>query len=169
KGKLRVENSYCTQGECNRHPVKYPLKAKFYADLYHYLSQHLQQQPLIAVMGDFNICPDDTDIGISESAQQRWLRTGVCSFLPEERVWMQRLFSLELVDTFRQHYPHCTDKFSCFDYRTKGFNNNTGLRIDLILASASLAAYCRDAGIDYTIRAMEKPSDHAPVWAEFAL
>ncbi|MBO8124692.1 exodeoxyribonuclease III, partial [Klebsiella pneumoniae] len=44
-----------------------------------------------------------------------------------------------------------------------------GLRIDLILASNSLAPRCTATGIDYEIRGMEKPSDHAPIWAEFDL
>ena len=53
--------------------------------------------------------------------------------------------------------------------RSKGFDDNRGLRIDLLLASRCLADNCISTGIDYDIRAMEKPSDHAPVWAEFKL
>ncbi|MCW8956785.1 MAG: exodeoxyribonuclease III, partial [Gammaproteobacteria bacterium] len=44
-----------------------------------------------------------------------------------------------------------------------------GLRIDLILATESLLKQCRDTGIDYDIRGMEKPSDHCPIWADFEL
>ena len=56
-----------------------------------------------------------------------------------------------------------------FDYRSKGFDDNRGLRIDLLLASSPLAERCIETGIDYDIRSMEKPSDHAPVWAKFKL
>ncbi len=49
----------------------------------------------------------------------------------------------------------------------KGFDDNRGLRIDLLLASQPLAECCVETGIDYEIRSMEKPSDHAPVWATF--
>ncbi|MGK3373479.1 endonuclease/exonuclease/phosphatase family protein, partial [Citrobacter youngae] len=59
------------------------------------------------------------------------------------------------------------DQFSWFDYRSKGFDDNRGLRIDLLLASNPLAERCEETGIDYEIRSMEKPSDHAPVWAKF--
>jgi exodeoxyribonuclease-3 len=70
-------------------------------------------------------------------------------------------------DTFRQIHPDTNAHFSWFDYRSKGFDDNRGLRIDVILATASLAARCVDAGIDYELRAIDKPSDHAPIWASF--
>lgn len=67
-----------------------------------------------------------------------------------------------LVDTFRHANPQTADRFSWFDYRSKGFDDNRGLRIDLLLASQPLAECCVETGIDYEIRSMEKPSDHAP-------
>ena len=57
------------------------------------------------IMGDMNISPTDLDIGIGEENRKRWLRTGKCSFLPEEREWMDRLLSWGLVDTFRTANP----------------------------------------------------------------
>lgn len=87
-------------------------------------------------MGDMNISPTDLDIGIGEENRKRWLRTGKCSFLPEEREWMDRLLSWGLVDTFRTANPDTQDRFSWFDYRSKGFDDNRGLRIDLLLASS---------------------------------
>ena len=54
------------------------------------------------------------------------------------------------------------------DYRSRGFEREPkrGLRIDHILLTRRLQDGCRETGIDYEIRAMEKPSDHCPVWAE---
>ena len=75
----------------------------------------------------------------------------------------------QLTDTYRAMYPDTDDRFSWFDYRSRGFDDNRGLRIDLILASNALAPRCTATGIDYEIRGMEKPSDHAPIWAEFDL
>jgi len=74
-----------------------------------------------------------------------------------------------LVDVFRKHHPDVDDVFSWFDYRSRGFERNPkrGLRIDLILASRGLAGDSQGAGVDYDIRAMDKPSDHCPVWADF--
>jgi len=118
-------------------------------------------------MGDMNISSTDRDIGIGEESRKRWLRTGKCSFLPEEREWMDRLLGWGLVDTWREHNPEVADRFSWFDYRSKGFDDNRGLRIDLVLASKTLASHCVETGIDYEIRSMEKPSDHAPIWSTF--
>ena len=166
-GTLTVINGYFPQGESRNHETKFPAKAKFYADLQRYLEQdHPAQQPIV-IMGDMNISPSDLDIGIGEENRKRWLRTGKCSFLPEEREWYQRLYQFGLVDTFRQLNPTVNDHFSWFDYRSKGFDDNRGLRIDHILANQDLAQHCVDAGNALDIRAMEKPSDHAPIWAEF--
>ncbi len=167
-GTLTVINGYFPQGESRDHPIKFPAKTRFYADLQTYLGQHhTPEQPLI-VMGDINISPTDRDIGIGEENRKRWLRTGKCSFLPEEREWMTRLLGWGLVDTFRALAPDTTDRYSWFDYRSAGFDDNRGLRIDVILASQALAAHCTASDIDYDIRGMEKPSDHAPIWATFS-
>lgn len=168
-GTLTVINGYFPQGESRDHVIKFPAKQKFYADLQSYLEQNLSSTNPVVIMGDVNISPTDLDIGIGEENRKRWLRTGKCSFLPEEREWMDKLLNWGLVDTFRQANQDISDRYSWFDYRSRGFDENRGLRIDLVLASQALAPYCVSTGIDYDIRAMEKPSDHAPIWAEFKL
>ena len=109
------------------------------------------------------------DIGIGEPNRKRWLKDGKCSFLPEERDMLQTIKDWGLIDTFRQLYPERTERYSWFDYRSKGFDDNRGLRIDVVMATAPLAALCAASDVDYEIRAMERPSDHAPVWSEFTL
>ncbi|MGL4455864.1 MAG: exodeoxyribonuclease III [Plesiomonas sp.] len=168
-GTLTVINGYFPQGESCDHETKFPAKRKFYADLMHYLNTcHNPDQPIV-IMGDMNISATDLDIGIGEQNRKRWLRTGKCSFLSEEREWMETLLQWGLIDTFRAENPEVNDRFSWFDYRSKGFDENRGLRIDQILATKMLAERCLDTGIDYQIRGMEKPSDHAPIWANFTL
>lgn len=166
-GVLTVLNGYFPQGENRSHKTKFPAKEKFYADLQNYLETELKPKNPIVIMGDMNISPTDLDIGIGEPNRKRWLREGKCSFLPEEREWLESLHNYGLVDTFRAMNPSADDKFSWFDYRSKGFDDNRGLRIDLVLASKPLAERCVETGIDLEIRAMEKPSDHSPVWAVF--
>ncbi|KAA6209715.1 exodeoxyribonuclease III [Avibacterium paragallinarum] len=166
-GLLTVINGYFPQGESRTHETKFPAKEKFYADLQRYLEQDHDKNNPIIIMGDMNISPTDLDIGIGEESRKRWLRTGKCSFLPEEREWYNRLYDYGLTDTFRHLNPTTNDKFSWFDYRSKGFDDNRGLRIDHILASNNLIDRCTDTGIALDIRAMEKPSDHAPIWAVF--
>ncbi len=164
---LGVLNGYFPQGESRDHPVKFPAKEKFYQDLQTFFKTHKEKN--FIALGDFNISFQDIDIGIGEQNAKRWLRTGKCSFLPEEREWLSRVMSLGFHDTYRKHFPEKDDRFSWFDYRSKGFNDDPkrGLRIDLILATKSLYEQCVDSGIDYDIRAMEKPSDHCPVWSTF--
>ena len=164
---VRILNGYFPQGESNTHETKYPAKRKYYQDLMHYLhTSHTPEDNLI-VMGDVNISHTDADIGIGEVNRKRWLQTGKCSFLPEEREWLNTLINWGFVDGFRALYPDKSDVFSWFDYRSKGFDDNRGLRIDLILASRGLHAQLGEAGVDYELRAIDKPSDHAPIWAVF--
>jgi exodeoxyribonuclease III len=168
-GEVTLLNGYFPQGENRNHPVKFPNKAKFYADLQGLLNQEFSADHQLILMGDMNISHQDIDIGIGEANRKRWLQTGKCSFLPEEREWLNRLLSWGLHDSFRSLNPDENNLFSWFDYRSAGFEDNPrrGLRIDLILATESLLKKCKDTGIDYEIRAMERPSDHCPVWAEF--
>lgn len=167
--KLKVMNGYYPQGESRDHPVKFPYKQQFYADLQSYLETHTTAEDNLILIGDMNISPTDKDIGIGEPNAKRWLRTGKCSFLPEEREWLTTLLNFGLTDTFRQLHPNTDDRFSWFDYRSKGFNDNRGLRIDLLLATQSMSQRCIESDIDYELRGIEKPSDHAPVWSTFSL
>lgn len=164
---VRVMNGYFPQGESRDHPLKFPAKEKFYADLMNYLNTTQSPEHPLILMGDVNISSTDADIGIGEANRKRWLATGKCSFLPEEREWMQQLMNWGFTDTFRALNPECDNQFSWFDYRSRGFDDNRGLRIDLILATPQLAERCIDAGIDYELRGIEKPSDHAPIWSTF--
>jgi len=166
---LTVLNGYFPQGENREHPVKFPAKEKFYQDLQNYLEHHHDANEKLAIMGDFNISSTDRDIGIGEANRKRWLREGKTSFLPEEREWWQRLIDWGLEDTFRRQYPDTDDVFSWFDYRSRGFERDPrrGLRIDTVLATKPLVARLADCGVDYEMRAMQRPSDHCPVWSRF--
>lgn len=168
---LTVINGYFPQGESRDHPVKFPAKEKFYADLMRYLDELKAEGGHVLVMGDMNISPTDKDIGIGADNAKRWLRTGKCSFLPEEREWLSQVESRGFTDVFRHLHPDEDNTFSWFDYRSRGFERDPrrGLRIDLLLASDSLLPKAQEAGVSYDIRAMERPSDHCPVWARFDL
>jgi len=169
--KLTVINGYFPQGESRDHPVKFPAKEKFYSDLMRYLDELKAGDGDVLVMGDMNISPTDSDIGIGADNAKRWLRTGKCSFLPEEREWLAQVEGRGFTDVFRHLHPDEANTFSWFDYRSKGFEREPrrGLRIDLIMASGDLLPRAREAGVSYDIRAMERPSDHCPVWARFDL
>ncbi|WLI74026.1 exodeoxyribonuclease III [Halomonas alkalicola] len=168
---LTVWNGYFPQGENLDHPVKFPHKREFYAQLRRLLETQHRPDERLAVMGDFNISPEEIDIGIGEANRKRWLREGKTSFQPVEREWLDGIKAWGLVDSYRVRYPAVDDRYSWFDYRSKGFDREPrrGLRIDHILVTAPLAERVVDAGIDYDLRGMERPSDHAPVWTDLAL
>ena len=168
---IDVLNGYFPQGESQDHPTKFPMKRAYYADLMAYLDTLKAEGRSLVIMGDMNIAPKDIDIGIGEVNAKRWLKNRKTSFLPEEREWYSDLMSRELTDTYRLHYPESTELYSWFDYRSRGFDDDPkrGLRIDHILCTPDLVECCVDAGISYELRAMEKPSDHAPIWTAFDL
>jgi len=136
-----------------------------------YLNEHCQPEDPLILAGDMNVAPDDEDIGIGEDNRKRWLRTGKTCFLPEEREWLSRLTDWGLKDSYATRAGAEPRLHSWFDYRSRGFEREPkrGLRIDLILISQRLLAGMGDCGIDQTIRAQEKPSDHCPVWCDFSL
>jgi exodeoxyribonuclease-3 len=75
---------------------------------------------------------------------------------------------LGFVDSWRTKFPNESSIYSWFDYRSKMFDDDPkrGLRIDHIMVSSDLSESISDVGIDYDSRAMEKPSDHCPVWVD---
>ncbi|MAG42713.1 MAG: exodeoxyribonuclease III [Oceanospirillaceae bacterium] len=164
-----VINGYFPQGESIHHETKFPAKRKFYSDLMRYLNENFTTDDNVLIMGDMNISPEDTDIGIGEPNRKRWLKSGKCSFQPEEREWYGTLLNWGLQDAHRKIHPSDSNTFSWFDYRSKGFDDTPkrGLRIDHILVTPSLYERCINAGVSYEIRGTEKPSDHAPIWATF--
>ena len=168
KNPFVIMNGYFPQGESREHPIKFPAKKKFYSDLLAYLKSDFNAKENILIMGDMNIAPEDIDIGIGDKNAKRWLKAGKCCFLPEERDWLNNLLNWGLVDLHRMLNPDST-KLSWFDYRSKGFDDEPkrGLRIDLLLATNQFSKRFLETGIDHKIRAMEKPSDHAPIWGVF--
>ena len=164
-----ILNGYFPQGEERNNPIKFPAKKKFYRDLIKHLKKNHSPEENLILMGDLNISPEDIDIGIGEENRKRWLRSGKCSFLPEEREWLNNLISWGLKDTYRSINPERDDKYTWFDYRSRGFEDNPkrGLRIDQIWSTQSLNQKLKEVGIDYEVRGMEKPSDHAPIWSKF--
>ncbi|MDC0980424.1 exodeoxyribonuclease III [Bdellovibrionales bacterium] len=167
--KLTVINGYFPQGENRDHKIKFPAKREYYANLKNYLQESCSPKESVMVIGDFNVAPEDNDLGIGPQNVKRWLKDGKTCFLPEEREWLQELVDWGLTDTFRYLYPEESQVFSWFDYRSRGFEQEPkrGLRIDHVMVTEPLLKRLVGCGCDYEVRAMEKPSDHCPVWAEF--
>ena len=139
---------------------KYAYKLEWLASLKRFLESEMQQHDNVVVLGDFNIAPADADVHDPE----KWGDAILCS--PFERAALTSLLDLGLTDVFRK-FEHPDKTFSWWDYRAAGFRRNAGLRIDLILTSASMTERCTASYVDKEPRAWERPSDHAPVVAEF--
>jgi len=164
---VHIINGYFPQGESRSHPTKFPAKEKFYADLLGYLQANFSAEDIVLVMGDMNVAPADIDVGIKPENAKRWIKTGKCAFLPEERQWLENLKDWGLQDSFR-HMNSSDNSYSWYDYRSRGFEQEPkrGLRIDLILASTAAMKLLSGSGIDIAARGFEKPSDHCPIWAD---
>jgi len=158
---LRVLNLYVPNGQAVG-ADKYEYKLNWLARLADYIQEQLLAYPDFIALGDFNIAPEDRDVHDPVA----WAGQVLCS--EAERSALRRLLALGLVDTFRL-FEQAPGHFSWWDYRAAAFRRNRGLRIDLILAGPALASRCSACRIDTTTRALERPSDHAPVVAEFAL
>lgn len=156
---VRVVNVYVVNGQ-DLGTEKYAYKLRWLEALHDRLRDELAAHPQLAVTGDFNIAPsieDTHDPAI-------WEGQILCS--EPERAAFQKLLALGLQDSFRLH-PQSEKSFTWWDYRQAGFRRNLGLRIDHILVSSELSAKCLNWQVDTTPRKLERPSDHAPVWATF--
>lgn len=159
-GGTRVLNLYVPNGQAVGSD-KYAYKLAWLDKLTAWLETELAQHPRLVMLGDFNIAPDDRDVHDPAA----WVGQVLCS--EPERTAFRRLLDLGLQDTFRL-FPQEDHAFSWWDYRAAAFRRNLGLRIDHILASPALAATCVACQVDKAPRRLERPSDHAPVIAEFA-
>jgi exodeoxyribonuclease-3 len=160
-GDMRLINLYVPNGsEVGSEKFRY--KLDWLSALHDYLNEQLNQFSKLIVVGDFNIAPEDRDIYDPELWQ------GAVLSSPPEREAFQRLLELGLTDAFRL-FDQPDQTFSWWDYRAAAFRRNLGLRIDHILISKALRKACQACSIDKTPRGWERPSDHAPVVADFKL
>lgn len=158
-GEIRLINLYVPNGE-SVESDKYRYKLDWLDKLAAWLKTELRQHAKLAVVGDFNIAPADADVHDPEA----W--RGSVLFSDPEHAAFQRLLDLGLCDSFRR-FDQPEKSFTWWDYRMNAFRRNLGLRIDHILASDALCDACTGCTIDKAPRGWERPSDHAPVIAEF--
>jgi exodeoxyribonuclease-3 len=119
----------------------------------------LKGTPLV-IAGDMNVAPADADV------YDPRLFVGSTHTSVAERSRLDAILGQGIVDAYRHVHPE-EQQFTWWDYRAGHFHKGLGLRIDLILTSSDLAAGLRSCGIDRNYRKGSKPSDHAPLLAEF--
>jgi len=156
---IRIINVYVPNGAVVN-SNKYLYKLKWLEALYKYAIIQNAVYDKAIIVGDFNIAPKDADVHDPEE----WVDKILVS--PAERDALESLHNLGFIDTYRQ-FEQEENSFSWWDYRAASFRRNRGLRIDLILTNQILSTFCKQCHIDVEPRRLEKPSDHAPVWAYF--
>jgi exodeoxyribonuclease-3 len=157
---MRVVCVYVPNGEGVDSP-KYAYKLNWLGALRAWLERELARHPRLAVLGDFNVAPEERDV------YDPRLWEGKVLFSAPEREALRRLFDLGLTDSFRL-FEQPEKSFSWWDYRMNQFRRNMGLRIDHILLSPPLAKQTKASAIHKQVRAQERPSDHAPVVTELS-
>ena len=155
---VRVICVYIPNGE-SVDSDKYQYKLSWLAALQAWLKDEMQRYPKLALLGDYNIAPEDRDVHDPVA----WAGKVLCS--EPERAAFRVMQQLGLRDAFRL-FEQPEKTYSWWDYRMMGFRRNHGMRIDHILLSEAVA--CTACSIDKAPRKLERPSDHTPVWAEIA-
>ena len=135
---------------------KYLYKLSWFEALAAWLGDELKRYPKLAILGEYNVAPEDCDIHDPAVWQDQVLASVA------ERDALKALMDLGLKDSFRL-FEQAEKSFSWWDYRMNAFRRNMGLRIDHILLSSALAVHCTACVIDKLPRKHERPSDHAPV------
>ena len=155
-GDVRIVCVYVPNGQ-SVDSDKYQYKLNWLAALTAWLKDELAKHPKLALLGDYNIAPEDRDV----HDPQAWQGNVLVS--EPEREAFKGLAALGLRDAFRL-FEQDAKSYSWWDYRMLAFRRNQGLRIDHILISEALQ--CTACVIDKAPRKLERPSDHTPVIAE---
>lgn len=153
---IRVINLYVPNG-AEVDSDKYHYKLHWLEKVTDFIKQQLATYTHVAVVGDFNIAPEDRDVHDPKA----WEGSVLVS--PLERSAFSTLLALGLTDSFR-HFNQDSGYFTWWDYRAAAFRRNLGLRIDHVLLNQPLTANCRESVIDVTPRRNERPSDHTPIY-----
>ncbi|NNC81554.1 MAG: exodeoxyribonuclease III [Acidimicrobiales bacterium] len=157
-GGVRVASCYVPNGR-SLDDDHYQYKLAWLDRLQNDLEANLSASDDICVVGDFNIAPDDRDVWDPKGL------VGVTHTSQSERDKLATLKAWGLEDVFREHHDEA-GLYSWWDYRDGNFHKRKGMRIDLIMSSASVRAATERVFVDRNARKGKLPSDHAPVVAD---
>ncbi len=163
-GNIRVASIYVPNGR-EVGSERFIYKLEFLNRLYARANELLTYEEAFVLGGDYNIAPADDDV-YDPKAKEGALH---CSQL--ERIHLRKIMHLGLTDAIRVSFPPATpagrELFSWWDYRAGSWQNNEGMRIDLLVLSPQATDRLKASGIDTNPRSLPKASDHTPVWGLF--
>jgi exodeoxyribonuclease III len=160
-GGVRIVNTYIPNGT-ELGTDKFAFKIDWLQRLRRFFDETCAVEKDVLLCGDFNVAMDEIDVWNVAAWE------GKLHFTKTERAAMHYVKQWGFTDLFRKLHPE-TREFSWWNYREGAWPRNHGLRIDYIWTSPSLATKAADCKIDTSTRGLDKPSDHAPVIAEFAV
>lgn len=160
-GTMRVICAYVPNGE-SVESDKYQYKLRWLAAFRDWLAAERERYPRLAVLGDYNIAPEDHDVHDPVAWEGKVL------FSKPERQAFSALLAAGFRDAFRL-FEQPERSYTWWDYRMNAFRRKMGLRIDHILLSEALASACTACTIDIEPRKNDRPSDHAPVLADLTI
>ena len=157
-----VVNTYVPQGRAPDHPA-FQSKLAFFARLLDLFGGEFSPQDPLVWTGDMNVAPQGIDVFDPEKM------AGEIGCHPDERRAWSEVAAWGFTDLFRHLNPD-EREFTFWDYRLpNGFKRNLGWRLDHVLVTSPLVRAAEKCVVDRAPRALEKPSDHTPVLAEFDL
>jgi exodeoxyribonuclease III len=153
-GKVRLINAYFPSGTSGDERQTY--KYAWLDEFFDYVQEMRKTKPYIILCGDYNIAHKEIDIHNPAGNKKT---TG---FLPEERAWMDKLYSNGWIDVFRHHRPE-PHRYTWWSQRFPSVRaSNKGWRIDYISVTDKMKPFLKDAEIYPDV----KHSDHCPMYAE---
>ncbi len=157
---VRVASVYVPNGQ-EVGSEKYAYKLQFLKDFEAYTASLLAFNEKIVVAGDYNIAPHDSDVYDPEKFKNRILAS------PQERQAFWRLTNQGWVDAASVYGKaqgiSPEELYTWWDYRQGSWEQNRGLRIDHLLLSPQAADVLETVEVARDVRALQRPSDHAPV------
>ncbi|MGW7236941.1 exodeoxyribonuclease III [Streptomyces sp. NPDC054804] len=165
---VTVASLYLPSGEVGteRQDEKYRFMAAFLAHLKELRERAAADGREVVVCGDWNIAHQQADL-------KNWRgNTKNSGFLPEEREWLTSVLDPAdggYVDVVRALHPEAEGPYTWWSYRGRAFDNDSGWRIDLAVATPGLAARAVKAVVERAASHEERWSDHAPVTVVFEM
>ena len=158
KGALRIASIYAPNGN----PVgteKFTYKLSWLERLHLHARRLLANEEPVALIGDYNIIPEDWDCYDPKA----WVNDAL--FQPQSRAALRKIENLGYTDAIRAR-NHAAGQYTFWDYQAGAWRKNQGIRIDHILLSPQGLDRMGACGIDKHMREGDKPSDHVRVWAD---
>lgn len=136
-------------------------KIQFLFKLRDYIDRLFRPTDKLILGGDFNVAPEPIDV------YDPVLLDGQVCFHERERKALRNLLNWGLFDALRVIYPERRGLYTWWDYQLSAFKRNLGMRLDHIFVTEPLREKLRSVEIDLKTRALPRPSDHAPLIADF--